>query len=195
MAAARGSSACYSLEYEIEPGDITDMLAGNPERSGRRESQLAVMIILSLAAVVASALAIRHLKSAAGAGDWVLIGVAGFWFGVIQQGQVLWQTSPRQIARRAFQKPWLQGNVREQVETGGIRSIAANGIETFFPWTFLVKVHETARAFHLLSQDGRPQVSLPKRALENPALIPKLREFLDHATGGQTAMADPDTRA
>lgn len=74
-------------------------------------------------------------------------------------------------------------------------TLAPDGTQTYTPWSALAGMRETKDAFCLLGHNGAVRVVLPMRGLEDPHLIPALREFLNHSVNGQPPIQAPSAVA
>jgi hypothetical protein len=200
MTGEAGHASIFTLEYEVQPGDLREIMAGNPRRRQKRRSvteRLALWVVL---AVVVTAIAVEKNSAMVGKDSttvtWVFALALFLWIAAATTGLYLWRSSPRRLARRAWQKtPEFHGRTRDHVESAGIRSVYSNGTEHFHPWGVLTRIQETDGAFHLLDANGRAQVALPKRGLERPDQLPALREYLNRVVNEQPLAAPASTAA
>jgi hypothetical protein len=199
MAGEAGHAAVFTLEYEMQPDDLREILAGNPRIRRKRRSlagRLALWVVLAVA-ITAFAVVLSFRSGGTDAGR-AIIWIAGAlgWMAAAIAGVYLWRFSPERQARRAWQKaPEFQGRARDHVEPAGVRSVLANGTEHFHPWGVLAGTRETSLAFHLLDANGRIRVALPKRGLERPDQLPALREYLNRVVNKQPPAAPASTAA
>lgn len=201
MAGEEDPAPAFTLEYEVQPQDVQDLLVATP----RVRDKLTIAVVAAMlsglvaAGITAITIALNYRSavfSAAGAPRGIYVADLTLWLVTAFLVHRAWQRSPGRLAEVAIKKtPEFQGPTRNQVETSGIRAVSANGTEAFHPWATIDQVRETTRAFHLLDHNGRVQAILPKRALDSPDLLLALRTFLEQALEQQPAAATASTAA
>lgn len=195
MAGESGPAPVFSLEYEVQPPDLREVIVGTP--GARRKLIAAVALAISWGLLTASFTAITValnypsvVKDSTGAPGWMYAVDLLLWLLTAWIAVTAWRHSAGRLARVAIQKrPEYQGRIHDHVETGGFRSIYANGTEIFFPWATIHRVRETTHTFQLLDHDDQVRGVLPKRGLQSPELLPALHTFLNHAVAGQPPTA------
>jgi YcxB-like protein len=201
MAGEAGPALAFTLEHEVQPQDVRELLAASPRVKAKLTIAVVVVMLCGLVAVGFTAITIAlnyrsAVFSAAGAPGGIYVADLALWLVTAFLAWAAWQRSPGRLAQVVIEKtPEFQGRTRDQVETSGIRAISATGTEVFYPWATIDQVRETTRAFHLLDHDGRILAILPKRALDSPDLLPALRTFLKQALEQQPAAATASTAA
>ena len=136
------------------------------------------------------------VKNSSGAPDWMYaIGLAS-WFMVVYWARIVWDLSPKRIARRAWHsEAQLHGRHHDEVAPGGMTCTAPDGTQVLIPWASIDRIRETEHAFHLIDHHGAVRNALIKRGLPSPDLIPPLREFLNRSVDGQPPTVAPDSAA
>ena len=187
MADEVGSAPLFTLEYDIQPQDVRELVAGPP----RARYKLIIAVVAAIAwGLITVAVTVITLtltfRSSVHSSDGSLGGVylvdVALCLTTALSAWVAWQRSPGRLARVAVKRtPEFQGRACDYLETEGIRSITANGIEVFHPWSAIDQVRETTRAFQLLDHNGGIRAVLPKRVLGSPDLLLALRAFLQQA--------------
>ena len=201
MAGGAGPAPAFTLEYDVQPQDVRELVVATPRVKDKLTIALVVAMLSGLVAVGFTAITIAlnyrsAVFSAARAPGGIYVADLTLWLVTACLAWAAWQRSPEMLARAAIKKtPEFQGRTRAQVETSGIRAISANGTEVFHPWASINQVRETTRAFHLLDLDGRVLAILPKRALNSPDLLPPLRTFLEQDVAQQPPAAAASTTA
>lgn len=201
MAGEAGPAPGFTLEYDVQPPDVREIIVATPGMRRKLISGVALTIGWGLVAASFTAITIALnypsvVKDSTGAPGWMYAVDLALWLVTAAIALAAWRRSARRMAWVAIQKTSeYQGRSRDQVETGGIRSISANGTEVFYPWATIGRVRETTRAFHLLDHNGQVRGVLPKRGLESPDLLPALRTFLNHAVAGRPPVAAANTTA
>lgn len=182
-----GTGMGFSLVYEMRPDDLEEAFTADAARR-RRRSRMALSLaawVLIAAFFTAVTVALDHpsvVKASSGAPSWMYPVDVVSWLLALSCAEVTWRLSPKRLARRTLRThPEFQGSHRDEVDPGGVTSIAPDGTKAFTPWPVLVRVSETKHAFHLLDHTGGARHGLPKRGLPSPDLIPALREFLNHS--------------
>jgi YcxB-like protein len=192
------SGTGFSLSYELQPGDLAELLAVKPGRRRRRIRILNSLVLWVLFGVAWTALTVAFdhpsvVKNSTGAPGWMVASDIVIWALVVLQASSAWRLSPKRLARRVWRaSPQLHGRHYDVIDSRGVTWIAPDGTQTFRPWTSLVRVRETEYAFYLQDGNGDVQATLPKRGLHSPDLIPALREFLARSVGGQSSAAAAD---
>jgi len=195
MAGEAGPAPAFTLEYDVQPQDVRELVAVTPRVKDKLTIALVVAMLSGLVAVGFTAITIAlnyhsAVLSATGAPGGIYVADLALWLVTAFLAWAAWQRSPEMLARAAIKKtPEFQGRTRAQVETSGISAISVNGTEVFHPWATIDQVRETTRAFHLLDPGGRVLAILPKRALDSPDLLPALRTFLKQAVAQQPPAA------
>jgi hypothetical protein len=201
MAGEAGPAPAFTLEYEIQPPDVRELIVGTRGMRWKLVSAVAATIGWGLiaASFTAITIALDHtsvVKDSTGAPGWMYAVDFVLWVATAAFARAAWRRSAGRLARVALQQnPEWQGRTRDQVEIGGLRSISANGTEVFYPWATIDRVRETTHAFQLLDHNGHVRGVLPKRGLVTPDLLPALRTFLNHALGGQPPAVPANTTA
>jgi hypothetical protein len=195
------SGTDFSLSYELQLSDLTELLATRPGRRRRRTRIVCSLVPWALLGVIWTALTIAFdnpsvVKGSTGAPGWMVASDIVIWALVVLGASSAWRLSPKRLARRAWRaSPELHGGNHDQIDSRGVTWTGPDGTQTFRPWAILVRVRETEHAFHLQDANGCVHATLPKRGLRSPDLILALREFLNRSVGGQPSPAAPDTEA
>jgi len=201
MAGEAGPAPAFTLEYDVRPQDVRELVVATPRVKDKLTIALVAAMLSGLVAVGFTAITIAlnyrsAVFSATGAPGGIYVADLALWLVTAFLAWAAWQRTPERLAKVAIAKtPEFQGPTCNQVETGGLRAIRVNGTEVFHPWATIDQVRETARAFHLLDLDGRVLAILPKRALDSPDLLPALRTFLKQAVAQQPPAAAASTAA
>jgi hypothetical protein len=191
----------FTLEYEVQPEDVQDLLAATPRVKDKLTVAVVAAMLCGLVATGFTAMTIAlnyrsAVFSAAGAPGGIYVADVALWLLTAFLAWAAWQRSPAALAEVVMKKtPAFEGRTRARLETTGIRTISASGTEAFHPWATIDQVRETAHAFHLLDHRGRARAILPKRALDSPDLLPALRTFLEQALVQQPPAAAAGTAA
>lgn len=184
MTGEAGSAAAFTLEYEVRPQDVRELVVATPRVKDKLVIAAGAAMLWGLIATGFTVLTVvldyrSAVFSAAGAPSGIYQADLGLWLATAFLTWAAWRRSPARLARVVMkQAPELQGRTRDQVEPDGIRVISANGTEVFYPWATVGKIRETPGAFHLLDHSDRVRAVLPKRALASPEQLPELRAFL-----------------
>jgi hypothetical protein len=191
MAGEAGPAHAFTLEYEVQPHDVQDLLVV----TSRVKDKLTIAVVAAMGSglvavgFTAITMALNYRSavfSAAGAPGGIYVADLALWLVTVFLAWAAWQRTPGRLAQEVIKKtPAFQGRTRAQVGTTGIRTVSANGTEAFHPWATIHQVWETTRAFHLLDHNGHARAILPKRALDSPDLLPALRTFLKRALAVQ----------
>jgi len=201
MAGEAGPPPAFTLEYEVQPQDVRDLLVATPRVKDKLTIAVLAAMLCGLVATGFTAITIAlnyrsAVFSAAGAPGGIYVADLALLLLTAFLAWAAWQRSPGRLAQVVIKRtPAFQGRTRDQLETGGIRTISANGTEVFHPWATIDQVRETTRAFHLLDYNGRARAILPKRALDSPDLLPALRAFLTQALAQRPPAATASTAA
>ncbi len=195
MAGEPGPAPAFTLEHDVQPQDVRELLAATP----RVKDKLTIAVVAAMAGSLVAAgftaitIALNYRSavfSAAGAPGGVYVADLALWLAAAFLAWAAWQRSPDRLARAVIKKtPQFQGRTRDQIEVNGIRATSASGTEAFYPWATIGQVRETTHAFHLLDHDSRVRAILPKRALDSPDQLPALRSLLEQALRQQTPAA------
>ena len=178
MAGEAGPAPAFTLEYDIQPPDVREIIVATPGVRRKLISGVALTIGWGLVAASFTAITIALnypsvVKDSTGAPGWVYAVDLALWLVTAAIALAAWRRSARRMAWVAIQKtPEYQGRSRDQVETGGIRSISANGTEVFYPWATIGRVRETTRAFHLLDHNGQVRGCYQNVAWKAPICSP-----------------------
>ena len=166
----------FSLTYEVQPDDLGEIWAAEPEmRRLRTRAVFSTVLLALLCALLTAFTVVVEFKSVAerssGVPGWIYVVDLVLW------GLVIWGSfihlapgheTTRQ-ARLAGQCPAPRPPPRQARPRG--------------------------HSLHLIDYHGAVRVALPKRGLGNPDLLPALREFLIRSTGGQSLAATLGTAA
>ncbi|HUL24782.1 MAG TPA: hypothetical protein VLW44_03290 [Streptosporangiaceae bacterium] len=199
MAGEADPAPAFTLEYEIQPQDVQELVAATPGVKDKLTIAVVAAMVSGLVAAGFTAITIAlnyrsAVFSAAGAPGGIYVADLALWLVTVFLAWAAWQRSPERLAQVLIHKtPEFRGRTRHQIETSGVRTILATGAEAFHPWATSDQVRETTRAFHLLDHDGRVLAILPKRALDSPDLLPALRTFLTQAVAQQRPAATAST--
>src|SRR6516225_381787 len=191
MAGEAGPGQAFTLEYEVQPQDVQDLLAVTPRVKDKLTIAMVAAMVCGLVATgfTAITMALNYRSavfSAAGAPGGIYVADLALWLVTAFLAWAAWQRSPARLAQLVLkQTPAFQGRTRAQIETSGIRTISASGTEAFHPWATIDQAWETTHAFHLLDHNGHARAILPKRALDSPDLLRALRTFLKQALAEQ----------
>jgi hypothetical protein len=199
MAGEAGPAHAFTLEYEVQPQDVQDLLAVTPRVKNKLTIAVVAVMVSGLVAVGFTALTMAlnyrsAVFSAAGAPGGIYVADLALWLITVFLAWAAWQRTPGRLSQLVIKKtPAFQGRTRARVGTTGIRTVSANGTEAFRPWATIHQVWETTRAFHLLDHHGHARAILPKRALDSPDLLLALRTFLKQALAQQQPAATAST--
>jgi hypothetical protein len=166
---------CFSLCYELQPGDLTEMLAANPARRRTRRRVILSAVLWTLAGVVATAITVAldspsTVKDSTGAPSWMYVVDILFWTMAVLRAIMAWRLRSGRLAQRTWRKnPQMRGRHLDDVDSRGVSCAAPDGTRTFIPWARLVSVRETECAFALLDDTGAALSVLPKRGLDSPS--------------------------
>jgi len=189
----------FSLSYDLQLSDLTELLAARPGRRRRRIRIVFSLVLLALLGVAWTALTIAFdnssvVKGSTGAPGWMVGSDIVIWALVVLYASAAWRLSPKRLARRTWRaSPQLHGRHYDQIDSRGVTWTGPDGTQMFQPWAILERVRETEHAFHLQGGNGDVRATLPKRGLRSPDLILALREFLNHSVGGQPSPASSDS--
>jgi hypothetical protein len=192
-----GPGTGFFLSYELQPGDLQEMEAASTVRRRRRARILFGMVPVSLFAAAFTAITVALdspslVKDSPGAPGWMYAVDIICWSLFVFWASVVWRLNPKRLGRAVWRaSPQLHGRHHDEIDSRGVTCTAPDGTVTFIPWASLVRVRETEQAFHLLDDSGGVRISLPKRGLDGPGLIPMLREFLNHSVGGHSLAVAP----
>ena len=174
----------FSLSYRLELDDLAEMAALQPALRHRRAVHAAAAVGCVVAAVVWTALifgpgrtwAIWHWQGGGIIFSIVFAVLAGL---AISQASIWWRLGPEELAMRMWRtSPGIRGLHHDEVRADGVTTVASDGARVFLPWSVIASVTETDRALYLLGSSGEPRISLPKRGLPDPVLVPALTEFV-----------------
>jgi YcxB-like protein len=191
----------FSLTYEVQPDDLGEILAAEPEiRRLRTRAAFSTVLLALFGAVLTAFTVVAELNSVAerssGVTGWIYVVDVVLWGIVFWGSFIIWRLSPKGLARRGWRvSVRLHGRHHDKVGPRGIASTEPDGTQALIPWTSIDRIRETKRAFHLIDHHGAVRVALPKRGLDSPDLLPALREFLIHSTGGQPLAVTPGAAA
>jgi RimJ/RimL family protein N-acetyltransferase len=181
----------------MRPEDLQVLIAASKPRRRRRirvAAGLAAWTVIAIG-LTAVTVGLDHpslIKGSSGAPGWLYVIDAFGWLVVVSMAGVTMRLSPKLMARRTWSaRPESHGRYLEDVGPRGVASLAPDGTQTYTPWSALAGMRETKDAFCLLGHDGAVHVVLPGRGLEDPQLIPALREFLNHSVNGQPPIESP----
>jgi hypothetical protein len=139
MAGEADPAPAFTLEYDIQPSDVRELIVGTPGVRRTFISTVALMIGWGLIAASFTAITIALnypsvVKDSTGAPGWMYAVDLSLWLFTATLAWTAWRRSAGRLARVAIQNsPEYQGRTRDQVETGGIRSISANGTRNVLP--------------------------------------------------------------
>jgi hypothetical protein len=185
----------FSLSYELQPGDLAEMIGASPRVKRSRTRNLFTVVLWALLGVAFTAItiALNHpsvVKDSHGAPSWMYVIDGVIWVLVFAGAILVWRTNPKRLARRTWRNNHrLHGRNHDEIDSRGVTWTSPDGSQAFIPWATLARVRETDRAFVLQDDDGDGLAVLPKRGLHNPELIPALREFLNRSAGELSAAA------
>jgi hypothetical protein len=186
-----GPGTGFSLTYELQADDLRELVATIAQRKLSRTRIIfstagwapvnaaftAVTVALDLPSVV---------KNSSGAPSWMYVVDAAGWLFVAYGAVIAWKLSPKRVALSVWRSDSrLHGWHRDEVGSGGLTSIAPDGTQVSTPWATMASMKETDTAFHLVDSQGAVRITLPKRGLPSPDLIPALREYLKQSVGRQ----------
>jgi len=139
MAGEAGPAPVFTLEYEVQPQDVQDLLVATPGVKDKLTIAVVAAMVSGLVAVGFTAITIvlnyrSAVFSAAGAPGGIYVADLALWLLTAFLAWAAWQRSPSRLAQVVIKEtPAFQGRTRDRVETSGIRTISANGAEAFHP--------------------------------------------------------------
>lgn len=183
----------YSLEYSLKADDLRDLYATDDKLRTRRAWIACLLAFSTSAAIVLINLGVQGVWSPrSGAGrlftpaTFMLVALA------ITAGRHTWRLAPSRLARLSWKTaPNLRGQHRDDIRPDGVSVTSPDGTRTFVPWSVIVSIRETKRAFVLRDRKGQARVCLPKRGLPDPALLPALGAYLREAARTRTPACGP----
>jgi hypothetical protein len=191
----------FSLSYELQPIDLTEIQAARPGRRRKRAHIILALVSWALLGVAFTAITVAFddpsvVKGSSGAPGWMVAVDIVIWALVVLWGSSAWRLSPKRLARRVWRaSPEIHGRNHDEIDSRGVTWTGPDGAQIFQPWTNLVGVRETEHAFQLQGDNGTVLAALPKRGLHSPDLIPAFREYLNRSVGGQPPAAAPSREA
>lgn len=183
----------FSLEYSLKADDLRDLYATDDKLRTRRAWIACLLALSTSAAIVLINLGVQGVLSPGpGAGRLFIPAIAMLVALAISAGRLTGRLAPSRLARLSWKKaPNLRGRHRDDIGPEGVSVTSPDGTRTFVPWSVVVSIRETKRAFVLRDRNGQARVCLPKRGLPDAALLPALGAYLREAASTHPPTSSP----
>ncbi|MBY8876210.1 YcxB family protein [Actinacidiphila acidipaludis] len=181
------------MRYVPEIDDLTELLAGAPERRRGRNRAVrnAITLFVLLGCVV-------WWSTVAPTSDTLMPAVL-FAVGFVRYAVQVLVLSTRWGLRRKARATWRRSSVLRQAHEQEIGpeavTVRTQGQSRTYAWTHFGGFQESDRQFLLVDRAGKPAVVVPKRGLADPELVPACRALITEYLAGVSPTDSATDRA